>query len=280
MRRFDKVDLGYEVAVSPVSGDSLVPIVFINALDTSQDQWDDVLTHLPGQPTITYDRPGIGASGPLPSHLRDQPRTLGDLADELRVLLDKLGIDTPHLVVGHSIGGLIALKYSERYADNTAGIVLVDATTLDHLGASTWPEHEGGEDKPGSSRLDPIGSFAEIQDAVWPPTPAVVVGSAVGRWLRLTPDEAEEYGPRTPEELDEQWQQGQQLLAEKIDALLVVADHAGHDIPTDQPELIAVGILAVIRAIDDRSLVTIPAAQLRSAGGSTDRRSGGPRSPS
>ncbi|MFI5775742.1 alpha/beta fold hydrolase [Nocardia sp. NPDC051570] len=268
VRRFEKVDIGYELTACVTSGDGPVPVVHINAFGTSQDQWDQVLPRLYLHTTVTYDRPGIGESAPLPPHLAERPRTFGTLADELRGLLDKLGIESPHVVVGHSMGALIAMMYAARHGAHTAGLVLVDCTTLEHLADHIWPEREGGEDDSGSSMLDIPGSIAELDNAVWTTVPAAVLASAPGRWTRLTPADAAEFAPLTLEQLDERWQDGQRLLAEKLHALLVVADWAGHHVPTDQPELVAACVTAVIAAARDHRPVTIPLAQLRYTGGS------------
>lgn len=271
VRRFETVDIGYQLSVSITSGDDdSVPVVFINALGTAQDQWDQVLPRLYLHTVLTYDRAGIGRSGPLPAHLVGRPRTVGALADELRTLLDTFGVASPHIVVGHSLGALIARMYAARYGPHVAGLVLVDCTTRQHLAETGWPERDGGTDSPGSSMLDISGSITELDTAVMPAVPAVVLASAPGRWMRLTPDQAAEYAPRTPEQLDAQWQDGQHRLAASLGqgALLVVADWAGHHIATDQPELVAACITAVIAAARGARPVSIPLAQLRYAGGS------------
>ncbi|WP_216893340.1 alpha/beta fold hydrolase [Nocardia alni] len=254
--------------MSVASGDGPVPVVHVSALGTAQDQWDQVLPRLYLHTTVTYDRPGIGSSDPLPPQLVDRPRTLGAFADELRAVIDKLAIDSPHVVVGHSMGALIAMIYAARHGLHTAGLVLVDCTTERHLADARWPLREGGDDNRGSSMLDLPGSIAELNSAVWQPFPAVVLASAPGRWTRLAPADAAEYAPLTLEQLDRQWQEGQRRLAEKLGALLVVADWAGHHVATDQPELVAGCVSAVIAAACDGRPVAIPSAQLRYAGGS------------
>lgn len=98
--------------------------------------------------------------------------------------------------------------------------------------------------------------------------PAAVLASAVGRWTRLTPDDAAEYAPLTLEQLDRRWQDGQRGLAETLDALLVVADWADHHVATDQPELVAACVSAVVAAARSGGRASIPPAQLRYAGGS------------
>lgn len=190
------------------------------------------------------------------------------LADELHCLLDKLAIESPRVVVGHSIGGLIATTYATRHHAHSAGLVLVDSTTEHRLRNGRWPTHKGESDDFGSSILDIPASITELDTAVWPSIPAAVVASAAGRWTRLPASAAAEYGSLTLEELDLQWQDGQRQLADKLDALLVVADWAGHHVPTDQPELVAASISAVVSAARDHLSVAIPAAQLRYAGGS------------
>lgn len=229
---------------------------------------DQVLPRLYPHTTVTYDRPGIGRSAPLPPGLIDQARSFGALADELHCLLQKLAVETPCVVVGHSIGGLIAMIYAAHYSAHTAGLVLVDTTTEHHLANSIRPAREGGDSEPGSSILDIQTSISEITGAVWPSVPAAVVASAPGRWMRLSASAAAEYAPLTVEQLDQQWQNGQRELAEKLNALLVVADWANHHVATDQPELVAASISAVVAAVGDDRPVTIPAAQLRYAGGS------------
>lgn len=267
--RYETVDLGgYELTACIRPGDTSIPVVHVNALGTTQDQWDLVVPRLFQHTTITYDRAGIGDSDPLPPQLLDQPRTLGALAEELHRMLDALMARPPYVVVGHSIGALIALMYTARHYDHTAGLVLVDGTPVTHLANSRWPTREGGEENPGSSILDVPGSVTELTTTTVPEVPTAVLASAPGRWTRLCAADTAAYAPLTPEQLDQQWQHEQQMLARKLNATLITADWAGHHIPTDQPELVAACISAVHASASDHRPVTIPAAQLRYAGGS------------
>ncbi len=245
-----------------------MPVVFVNARGTEQDQWDQVLPRLYTETTITYDRPGIGDSGPLPPHSVDHPRTFGAIADELHTLLETLGVESPHVVVGHSIGGLIAMMYGARHSRHTSGLVLVDCTTVPYLANTV---RSGREDSNGSALLDIPGSIAEIDAAEWTPIPATVLASAPGRWTRLPPTAAAEFAPLSLADVDSEWQAGQRQLTERLNALLVVADWAGHHVAADQPELVAACVSAVQRAARSNEAVTIPEAQLRYAGGSTDQ---------
>ena len=71
----------------------------------------------------SYDRAGLAWSDPGPT-----PRTMRQDAYELHTLLRAAGIKAPYVLVGHSIGGLIARVYGEQYPKEVAGVVLVDPT--------------------------------------------------------------------------------------------------------------------------------------------------------
>ncbi len=47
------------------------------------------------------------------------------------MLLKNARVPAPYVLVGHSIGGLIARVYAEQYRQEVAGVVLIDSTTED-----------------------------------------------------------------------------------------------------------------------------------------------------
>jgi pimeloyl-ACP methyl ester carboxylesterase len=69
----------------------------------------------------SYDRAGLGWSD-----LCDQACTPASLAKQLHTLLHNAKIQPPYVLVGHSFGGLIVQAFAHQYADETAGLVLVD----------------------------------------------------------------------------------------------------------------------------------------------------------
>jgi pimeloyl-ACP methyl ester carboxylesterase len=73
---------------------------------------------------VTYDRPALAWSDPGP-----MPRSLEQDVYELHELLQKATIKPPYILVGHSLGGIIARKFEKKYADEVKGLVLVDATS-------------------------------------------------------------------------------------------------------------------------------------------------------
>ncbi len=76
----------------------------------------------------SYDRAGYGWSDVGPS-----PRSVEQNARELQMLLSAAGIEPPYLLVGHSLGGLIARQYAAEYNQQVAGVVMVDSTNADEL---------------------------------------------------------------------------------------------------------------------------------------------------
>ncbi|MBA2525629.1 MAG: alpha/beta hydrolase [Pyrinomonadaceae bacterium] len=74
----------------------------------------------------SYDRADLAWSDPGPT-----PRTMKQDAHELQTLLRAARIKAPYVLVGHSIGGLIARVYVEQYPNEVAGMVLVDSTHED-----------------------------------------------------------------------------------------------------------------------------------------------------
>jgi pimeloyl-ACP methyl ester carboxylesterase len=74
----------------------------------------------------SYDRAGLAWSDPGPT-----PRTMRQDAYELHTLLKAARIKAPYVLVGHSIGGLIARVYAGQYPDEVVGMVLVDSTHED-----------------------------------------------------------------------------------------------------------------------------------------------------
>ncbi|RLL70453.1 alpha/beta fold hydrolase [Streptomyces sp. Z26] len=72
----------------------------------------------------SYDRLGAGASDQPPG-----PQTLADSSEVLTAVLDHVAGDSPVVLAGHSLGGLLAARYAPDHRDRVDGVVLMDATS-------------------------------------------------------------------------------------------------------------------------------------------------------
>lgn len=105
-------------------GEGSPTVVFESGMGGAGIGWRTVLPGV-GRVTraCTYDRAGIGYSGP-----GRKPRNSGRMALELHALLGAAKLPPPYVLVGHSAGGLNVRLFANDYFDEVAGMVLVDAT--------------------------------------------------------------------------------------------------------------------------------------------------------
>jgi pimeloyl-ACP methyl ester carboxylesterase len=71
--------------------------------------------------SLLYDRAGTGWSDDV-----KLPRSIDEVIDELRDLLNVLALAGPYLLVGHSLGGAYVQRYAQRFPKNVAGLLLLD----------------------------------------------------------------------------------------------------------------------------------------------------------
>ena len=96
-------------------------VVFSNSLGTDFRVWDPLLACFgEGLRVIRYDKRGHGLSQATPA-----PYAIEDHVADLAALLDHLGVQAA-VVVGLSVGGLIAQGLSARRPDLVRGLVLCD----------------------------------------------------------------------------------------------------------------------------------------------------------
>jgi pimeloyl-ACP methyl ester carboxylesterase len=121
------------------AGQGSPAVVVVAALADSVLAWAGMQRELaPEMRFFLYDRAGAGWSDPPPR----RPRTPSALAGELRALLDAAGVAPPYVLVGHSIGGVIARSFAARYPATVAGMVLLDSSHENQArrhGVHGWP---------------------------------------------------------------------------------------------------------------------------------------------
>ena len=117
---------GYRLHIN-VIGKANPPVVLIAGAGDYSFDWSLVQSEVSRfVRCVSYDRAGLAWSDLGPT-----PRTMRQEAYELRLLLRKAKIKPPFVLVGHSVGGLIARVYAADYPMEVAGMVLVDSTTED-----------------------------------------------------------------------------------------------------------------------------------------------------
>jgi 2-succinyl-6-hydroxy-2,4-cyclohexadiene-1-carboxylate synthase len=116
----------YDLTAPTPSGQVLV---FLHGWLLSRRYWQPIVDRLSDDyQCLCYDLRGFGESQPEPgqephSHTRYTPAAY---ASDLAILLENLGIDSPWLV-GHSLGGTIALWSAAQLPQQVQGVVCVNA---------------------------------------------------------------------------------------------------------------------------------------------------------
>jgi pimeloyl-ACP methyl ester carboxylesterase len=79
--------------------------------------------------TVSYDRAGLGWSGPAPG-----PRNLAAITGEFEAMIQRAAPESPYILVGHSYGTLIAREFAARHPERVAGLVLIDPVATSEWG--------------------------------------------------------------------------------------------------------------------------------------------------
>ena len=105
------------------------PLVLIHGLATTAHVWSAVVPALSRERTVvTLDVPGFGASAPAGPGF-----DLGQVADRIARSLTARGIQAPFDLVGHSLGGAIALTLAARRPALVRRLILVAPAGLEPL---------------------------------------------------------------------------------------------------------------------------------------------------
>ncbi|MDO3412795.1 alpha/beta hydrolase [Saccharibacillus sp. CPCC 101409] len=150
------------------------PVVLLHGFMGSADYWERIVPLLEGHflRCIVPDLLGHGESD-----APEGPYTIERMADDVNGLLDELGVERA-VLLGHSMGGYIALSFAERYADRLKAFGLIHSTPL--------PDDEAGREKRTAVaervRREGVRPFVEQSAPNWfAPENARLLGAEVRR---------------------------------------------------------------------------------------------------
>lgn len=195
----------------------------------------------------TYDRQG---SPPL-------PLTSARIVDDLRPLVRETAAEGPYILVGWAFGAYTMRLYASRFPDEVCGLVLVDPlhedffrryrTILPPAEADTLdPLQDFRYQLAGGYRylMDMEASAEEVRSAPAPGAdlPIVVVS-------RGDPDWPIGLSPELLWSLEHAWQAMQrELLTLSANSVQMIAQHSGHLVQHDRPDVVVDAIRLVVEA--------------------------------
>ena len=239
------VDVGGRYLYLECQGAGTPVVVFVAGLgDTGEAAWRTVWGEVARSTrACVYDRAGLGGSDPGP-----KAATYQGTVDDLHALLRRAHVAGPYLLVGHSLGGLLARLYAHDHPEAVAGLVLLDGTPVGWF--------------PTVQRLLPtelLGPLAhnpesfDLSDGLASLTPLDTPGALGHRPLAVmwAPSQPPPGLPAsTQQELERIWETEQARLERLSSAsrLQRVAG-SGHYLQRDQPRLVASSVEVVLGAL-------------------------------
>ncbi len=222
-------------------GSGTPPIVLLNGAGTPVEGWARVWDPLVELSTVfAYNRFGVGGSGKPP-----EPQTGEAVVAGLRELLAVAHVPSPCVLVGHSLGGLLANLFARLHPAEVAGVVLVEATSpmdislVEDYGSATHRFLQRAVDLlPGPGEQSAVAHMADTAKSIteaggFPAVPLAVVSGG-------------KHSPMMPRAFRNVWAYRQsQLVALSPQGRHIVARRSGHFPQVTEPELVVDAIRLV-----------------------------------
>jgi pimeloyl-ACP methyl ester carboxylesterase len=185
----------------------------------------------------SYDRAGLGKSGSA-----GHEETIAENVTDLHQLLGKAGLPRPFVLVGHSSGGIRVRRYQAQFKDEVIGMVLVDSAHEEQI----W---RFNDIMPGFVRGVPADPANLPRLGMLPPREHL-------QWRADIPLIVLEHGKpmEFPPALVAQGQliekslhaMQQDLASRSTQGELRTAQHSGHDIPNEEPDMVVLAVKDVL----------------------------------
>jgi pimeloyl-ACP methyl ester carboxylesterase len=241
------VDIGGHSLYIDCRGEGSPTIVFEAGAGGDAGGWGAVF---PEATALTracvYNRAGLHRSGPAPSTGR---RTGAVIADDLARLLRASEERPPYVIVAHSLGGVYARIFADRYRADVAGIVLDDAFNPDLFGAQVAAAPLEVRDEWLADMAATFRRVESIEGIDWDGTATeLAVASVNGLPLEIVaaPRRDPNLSDQQTAAIDAAWLTALESLSS--DARVTVADGAGHFIHLTRPELIVDAIRRLVES--------------------------------
>jgi pimeloyl-ACP methyl ester carboxylesterase len=154
------VDVGGRGLYLECTGSGSPAVVLQAGLGEASSSWERIAPDVAASTTVcAYDRAGHGRSDEA------GPQDGVALAADLHTLLTRAGVPGPYVLVGHSSGGAYVRVFADRYPDDVAGMVLLDAQPADAFTAlPDYPAFYQGYRRVGmlSPSLARVGLLAPV----------------------------------------------------------------------------------------------------------------------
>lgn len=206
---------------------------------------------------ISYDRSGLGNSDYIPDS-----KNICSMTGELDMIINRLDVNTPVVLVGHSIGGHIVRKYMELFPEKIKALFLIDAyhelfykELKTAVTEEMWSDYVGNWESlisqvpPGAA--DEIGFNLELMES----DERYPIPSDIPVYLFTSVKEVEieerfvEFNKRA---FEVHLRLNKQLESDHKNLHHIITDKSSHFIYLEEPELIMNEILKTINMFEEQ----------------------------
>lgn len=233
--RSKSFNLGSHNLTGLQTDDRGVKIIFESGLGSDGYVWRDIALEVgkTDQSTL-YNRGGYASSQLGPS-----PRNLVQLSDELLLVKQSIAPNEKVILVGHSWGGAIIRTFAVRFPEHVLGLVFVDTSHELELILSQDQEDEIARNYAGL-----IGAVRESEQ--------LIEGVEYLKTLGNLPDVPTTALTNSPSGYSSDWASYHRRLRTGLSSgnFEQVITNTGHNIHTNEPELVVEAILGVIERLN------------------------------